>query len=203
MDNKFKTKAHEDGKQLDLYYPERGQVYSLREIETQLYLRDSPSLGLLYKSVKCVMQNSHCSGEQMLAQPLLADSQWCYKFETDEWIPVFEYAGSVPVTDFLDIEPGLDYFSGKRDGHYWVTPKGLPREQTLADGIEPAPDATEPLPEIDTNYSGSEQRRRVEFVRRWCPLDSIEEAERKYTVYLSYKDDGQTPSVSRQYAGIV
>lgn len=202
MDSKFKTKAREDGKQLDLYYPESGVVYSLLEIHDKLYLRDSACLNFTHEGVKCVVQDSHCTREEMMALPLLAESKWSYVRETEEWIPVFRYAGSIPVTEFLDIEVGLDYYSGKRDGSYWVTPKGLPREQQLSDGVVPAPDEVEPEVEVDTNYADDAQRFQVEFVRKFCPLIGIAEAVEKYALYRSYRDEGQTQSVARRYAGL-
>ena len=201
MNTKFKTLARENGKVLDLFYPERGQVYTLREIETGLYLRDSACLNFTHEGIEsCVQGHPDIDFTQPSA---IADSEWRYVRETDEWIPVFRYAGTTPIDELLHIEPSLNYYNGKRDGGYHAYFKGHEVKQYFSEGVVAAPDAQEPLPEIDQNYESEEQRKRVEFVRHWCPLDTIVEAERKYAIYKSYHDEGQTQLVSRQYAGML
>lgn len=200
MNSKFKRTARENGKDTGLFYPERGEIYSLREIETKLYLRDSASLCFTHCGVESVVQGYV---DLATAPPAIADSQWKYVRETDEWIPVFRYAGTAPLGEILHIEPSLSYYNGKRDGGYHAYFLGYEVKQYFSEGVVPCPEAQEPLPEIDCNFSSEEQRKRVEFVRYWCPLDSIEEAERKYEIYNSYYSEGQTHLVSRQYAGMV
>lgn len=129
--------------------PRSGVVYTLRQVLTQLELRDSPHLGFRAKPPaarefdiwrpadhiqwhegRAVIQESHCTTAQMLEVPGFADSLWRYVRETHEWIPVFEYAGTAPITDFVDMEPENEkYADDMQPRGWWVTPKGLTREQ--------------------------------------------------------------------------
>jgi len=65
------------------------------------------------------------SYEDVLSIPGFAESWWEYKYETDEWIPVFHYVGTAPITDFIDHEPKNSSYENAQ----WCTPKGFPREQ--------------------------------------------------------------------------
>ena len=62
-----------------LEYPVRGQVYSLKEIETSLELVDSPFLRVYIEGfgIKSI-QTSHVAVNLSKAIPELADSKWTY-----------------------------------------------------------------------------------------------------------------------------
>lgn len=84
--------------------PRSGQIYTLAEI-TQLYLRDSPHLLFYHDHHEVVIQNTS-SEEQLCAKnPRIADSKWEYRYETDEWIPIFRYKDDRPITDIVTVEP--------------------------------------------------------------------------------------------------
>lgn len=98
-------------------YPQRGHVYSLRDILTALELQDSPSLQYRNNPI----QTAHLTSEQLLSVPGMAETRWQYLRTTIEWIPIFVHAdGDVPV----DVEPNVDH-----PKLLWITPKGFPREQ--------------------------------------------------------------------------
>jgi len=44
---------------------------------------------------------------------------------------------------------------------------------------------------------------KIDFVRKYCPYDSDEECIEKYTIYESYRSEGQSSLVARQYAGML
>lgn len=44
---------------------------------------------------------------------------------------------------------------------------------------------------------------KINFVRRYCPECNEEECLDKYEIYQSYREEGQTSIVSRQYAGML
>lgn len=106
--------------------PKRGQTYTLKQIEEELFLRDSPCLLFVHEDVEGVIQDSHIGENISKIVPLAGESQWVYIRETDEWIPVFKFDTKVeqrPVTDFLDLTPDTDH-DGKPS--WWATPKGFP-----------------------------------------------------------------------------
>lgn len=107
-------------------YPVRGTRYTLEEILMALELRDSPFLCFRHKGEDCVVQLSHCTDENIFSSPDLTKSVWTYRYETEEWIPIFNFATDNPKTpeELFNIEPDVN----GRDGYY-VTPKGFPREQ--------------------------------------------------------------------------
>jgi hypothetical protein len=133
-------------------YPKRGGVYTLREVEIVLELRDSAHLGFWHDlgaawvcascanddddcpyvhnhKVQCVIQTSHVTRDDLLSIPGFADSKWKYRYETDEWIPVFEFVGT-DIQQFVNIVPSLcDYNLDRDPNSQWVTPKGFPRKQ--------------------------------------------------------------------------
>lgn len=104
--------------------PQRGHVYTLQQIEKALDLRDSPCLEFVHDNELAVLQTSHLSENELLAVPGFADTQWRYVLETYEWIPVFRYVDTRPITDFVDITVITEY----GETEYWATPKGHPRE---------------------------------------------------------------------------
>lgn len=125
-------------------YPVRGQVYTGKEVETELTLRDSAFLRFIYKGKLCVIQGSTVTTEQQMAVPGFAESRWRYQYETREWIPLFICADEVTynaehpdgthlsVLEFVDIEPDID-FNGRQTEHYYVTYKGHYETQYYAD----------------------------------------------------------------------
>jgi hypothetical protein len=121
------------------YTPIRGDIYTLSQVETELKLRDEAFLRFSHPGVDggepgiTVIQTSHCTVDQLLAVPGFAESQWRYERETEEWIPLFRYVGERPITDFVDMEPAIDPLrDADMPQEWWVTPKGLPREQYYA-----------------------------------------------------------------------
>ena len=112
--------------------PVRGQQYTLREV-FNLNLRDSPHLGVTIDGKDGVIQNSHLTEEEMLTIPGFADTKWTYRYETDEWIPIFQYAKlNPPIENFVDHEPAIDAWSHEETDELWIIPKGFPREQYLS-----------------------------------------------------------------------
>lgn len=106
--------------------PQRGATYTTREV-LSLELLDSPHFGFCIDGRRTVIQNSHCSDEELLAQPGMADVRWEYIRTTDEWIPVFRAVDDAAVLAVVDVEPSRYQYDD--EGSMWVTPKGLPREQ--------------------------------------------------------------------------
>lgn len=116
----------------DRQYPVRGLVYSAKQIETDLKLDDSAHYMFLLDKRRGVIQNSHLSVADLLSVPGMADTRWRYLRTTNEWIPLFEYAGEHDaLRAVLDLEHGKDFITGKDDGHWWATPKGFPRSQEV------------------------------------------------------------------------
>lgn len=109
--------------------PVMAVLYTYKEIVQSLELRDSPSLEFLHDKQWCVVQNSHCGHDAMLADPLWANSRWTYLGETDEWIPEFRFAreNEISIEQLVNMEVSRDPYAEKRT--MWVTPKGFPREQ--------------------------------------------------------------------------
>lgn len=185
--------------------PRAGQVYTLRQIEQELYLRDSACLRFTHQDVAGVIQNSHLTSEEMLSVPGFADSQWTYVRETEEWIPVFRYAGSTPITDFIEIEQAIDYWTGRKENDWWAVPKGFPRPQEVSDEAkENLVNAERYEAEQQAQYDAlsPELKRQMDVVRRWSPGMSVEDGLKAYATYRSYRDEGQTEAISRQYAGL-
>lgn len=93
-------------------YPVQGQTYTLAEIQ-ELYLRDAPFLRFYHNDKLVVVQTLSGSVETACEDnPKLLESKWTYIRETHEWIPLFNYAGEEPVTEYVQISPtrriGLD-----------------------------------------------------------------------------------------------
>lgn len=84
-------------------YPLPGRVYTLREIQ-DLDLRDGPALGFYLEGKTHYIQDAHfCSGEEFMnSVPGFADTEWRYIRETNEWIPLFQYVGQIPITEFVE-----------------------------------------------------------------------------------------------------
>lgn len=116
-----------------LIRPIRNAAYTLRFIEENLQLRDSPFLQFTGPTGNdCVIQTSHFTTEQLFStNEKWADTQWIYSYETSEWIPIFRYIGDPSLLiELLDFEISLDPFlNSSLELEYSCTPKGLPREQ--------------------------------------------------------------------------
>ena len=107
--------------------PSIGVTYSTRDMLTTLELRDAPGMLVEIDGQLSYIQDSHVTEDQLLSIPGLANQLWEYLYETSEWCPVFKYRGPDPITEFVDYEENRDSF-GLED-HWWITPKGFPREQ--------------------------------------------------------------------------
>lgn len=108
--------------------PRPGQVYTYEQIMNDLELRDRPSLGFAFNEQSQVVQTSHLFYEEIIQVDGWFDSRWVFMYETDEWIPVFSYAGVPCISELVDMEPYLDPYDEK-PGRVWATPKGLGRRQ--------------------------------------------------------------------------
>lgn len=126
-----------------------GQSYTFLELSKMEELSDAPALDVNIQGFMQSIQTSHVSDETLLKNcPAFADTLWRYEGTTDEWIPMFEYAGhkeSLSLDFLLDWEPNKDpYLKDKNEKRYnpqvilWVTPKGSPREQYYDTHGEPA-----------------------------------------------------------------
>ena len=100
--------------------PVRGATYNLRTIY-QLDLQDSPCLMVMVEGRLYPVQDSHVTIDELLSVPGLADTEWAYRYTTEEWIPVFDSC-SGQTAFFFDIQ------RLEAEDSYWITPKGFPRE---------------------------------------------------------------------------
>lgn len=112
-----------------LKHPQRGQTYSVAEIENHLTLRDLPCYQFWHGDRPATIQNSHLTKDEFLSVPGMADKRFVYQYETSEWVPVFTLAPGETMLDVVDIEQWVDSISGEKTQEVWVTPKGFPREQ--------------------------------------------------------------------------
>lgn len=108
-----------------LQYPQRNKVYTLKEIETELKLRDSPFLMVQIDGQDNPIQLSHVNPAELLLVDGWAETKWSYQYETDEWIPIFHQVGE-SVMDLIDHEPD-EYAPSPKCR--WVVPKAFPRAQ--------------------------------------------------------------------------
>lgn len=111
-------------------YPQSGRIYTFREIVEVLYLRDSACLLFIENGMDQNIQDSHLGQHVMLEIPHWADSRWEYRYETDEWIPIFRWAkdNTITIDDLVDKVPAIDPHA-ERPGVLWCVPKGQAREQ--------------------------------------------------------------------------
>ena len=100
--------------------PVRGATYNLRTIY-QLDLQDSPCLMVMVEGRLYPVQDSHVTIDELLSVPGLADTEWAYRYTTEEWIPVFDSC-SGQTAFFFDIQ------RMEAEDSYWITPKGFPGE---------------------------------------------------------------------------
>lgn len=119
-------------------YPNQRQTYSLREILTELKLRDNPWLGIpaptpsvgnVTMACQAPVQGEFGGGdEEFLAK--FGDLPFTYIRETDEWIPIFRYAGTVEeAKEHFDYAVMLTDFFDDGVVPWHVTFKGYPEEQ--------------------------------------------------------------------------
>lgn len=105
-------------------YPIPGATYTLRRIDNELMLDDSPHLILVIKGRRAVIQNSHFA-EHLGDLPVWESTAWRYIRTTHEWIPVFHAVDDAAVLELVDFVEYEDIVDGPT---WWVTPKGFPRE---------------------------------------------------------------------------
>lgn len=106
--------------------PIRSVIYTSEQVLKELKLRDSPFFRLQHRGKLTPIQISHVTTNDLLSIPGFAELEWIYRYETDEWIPVFDAADDEAVAKLLDFEP----WEGKEDKHFWATPKMFPRKQS-------------------------------------------------------------------------
>lgn len=113
--------------------PVVNEVYTLDEIY-KLDLRDSPSLCFMYQGLTGCIQDSHLSSENLLAIPGMKESKWKYIYETDEWIPIFQFdqtEDAADISKLVDLEVWVDVLNERNNSKmWWATPKGYPRSQS-------------------------------------------------------------------------
>lgn len=124
--------------QIKRIYPKRGNVYTLRDVLSVLFLHDSPSLMFYHineagNEVESVIQDAHIgSNEEWFAIPDFAESNWRYVRTTDEDIPVFQFVRACDdIMKYVVIERAVDYDTGEETEReeYFVIPKGTVRVQ--------------------------------------------------------------------------
>lgn len=109
-----------------LKYPIRGEVYTVKQIDEDLYLRDSAFLRFFDENGETqVVQTSHIA-ENLSSWPEWAELRFTYQRETEEWIPLF-----FVVSD--DNEKLLNLVQRRDSGHgdEWSIsyhPKAFPRD---------------------------------------------------------------------------
>lgn len=119
-----------------LITPQGRHVYTLAEIEHDLYLQDSAFLRFDHQGHVVTLQDSHCELTELMEQlPGFADTRWVYEQTTSEWIPLFNYAddNAHPITAFVDIEGAIGSNGEVIVGEFYATPKGFPSRQFYAD----------------------------------------------------------------------
>ena len=109
--------------------PIPGQHYSLEQV-FQLELLDSPSLMCCIEGEPSVIQDSHCTSDELVASPL-GGTQWRYVRTTSEWVPLFQFVGPGQITEFVTWEKDIN--SDGFGSWFWVCPKTLPRLQVSYD----------------------------------------------------------------------
>ena len=111
--------------------PVSGVSYTLAEIY-KLSLRDGPSLNFHHNDISGVIQESHLTEEELLSVPGMKESKWIYGYETEEWIPVFNFDKNIEqlsIFELVDLELWIDEYTCLDKEYWWATPKGFPRKQ--------------------------------------------------------------------------
>ncbi|QZE59509.1 hypothetical protein MPK66_gp265 [Erwinia phage pEa_SNUABM_2] len=110
-------------------YPLRGRVYTLREIENDLELRDSPFLRFVPQKVRLAGESE--AGIQVIQQSHIADlsdvegwadTEWSYVRETEEWIPLFRAVDDAAIEALCVIEPDVSQY--RSENSMFIYPKG-------------------------------------------------------------------------------
>lgn len=86
----------------------RGQVYTLEQLES-FSLSDAPFLMVEHEDHYYPVQTSHLTAEQLMNDLGWANTEWKYRYTTDEWIPIF-YATIHFNMELVDIVPTPDSF---------------------------------------------------------------------------------------------
>jgi hypothetical protein len=108
--------------------PVQHAIYTLRQIEENLKLLDSPHL-----MINCgvdgfhPIQTSHFIMSDLFSMPEWAESKWEYQYTTNEWIPVFYAVNSMSLYELLSIAQSQSEFAN--DGDMWIVPLLFPREE--------------------------------------------------------------------------
>lgn len=110
--------------------PIQQNIYTMAEIDNQLTLRDSPFLRVHCGEgmERVAIQTSHMEVRLSELSPEWAESKWRYIRETDEWIPLFTFAGTLEeqaaLVDAYEVPVEKRLFKDERE--FMVTPKGHP-----------------------------------------------------------------------------
>lgn len=116
--------------------PVRGQVYTVEHIDNQLYLRDSAFLRFPIVTEDgerhlITMQSSHIGANISTLSPEWAAAKFEYQYETDEWIPLFRFAGTpeeqAALIEWYEVPYEKRLFREQRE--FMVTPKGHPWDE--------------------------------------------------------------------------
>jgi len=119
-------------------YPSRCQEYTLREIMTELKLRDNPWLGIpapAHSAGGVTMADSgpvqgHFDHTDPDFLAKFGDLKFTYIRETDEWIPIFRFAGTVEeAKEHFDFAVSITDFFEDTTIPWWITFKGYPEDQ--------------------------------------------------------------------------
>lgn len=108
--------------------PVKHAIYTLKEIEENLKLLDSPHL-MIYIPGKGLnpIQTSHFIMSDLFVLPEWAESKWEYQYTTNEWIPIFYAVHSMKLYELLSIAPSQSEFAN--EGDMWIVPLLFPREE--------------------------------------------------------------------------
>lgn len=118
-------------------YPSQRQTYTLREILKELSLRDTPWLGIpapthsvggVAMACEAPVQGDGWGSDEFLEK--FGDLKFTYIRETDEWIPIFRFAGTVEeAKEYFDYAVMLTDFFDDGIVPWHVTFKGYPEDQ--------------------------------------------------------------------------
>lgn len=116
-------------------FPRRGETYTLKQIETELDLRDAPFLRFIPQKVR--YEHESAASIQVIQSANVvdlhhlegwADTEWVFVRETEEWIPLFRAKDDAAIEALCVIEPSTDY-SSRIDGGMHIYPKGTEHRQ--------------------------------------------------------------------------
>lgn len=83
--------------------PDRGTVYTMREILEDLMLRDSPFFMVRFEEDERSSPIQYGDEDELRSVPGLLDTRWKFGYETHEWIPLFYYCDNneKPITEYV------------------------------------------------------------------------------------------------------